>query len=152
MPQTYNTNVYHKQGGDELVLKNGGKINVLDGGLIDAIQAVYTIGAEATNVINVGIQLNDGEGNALTSARSLPWYLASDTAGLDPATTAPNVGTAIGTDGALIESVANLSGIAISEADGDIDVDIEDSGTPTFYFVLVTPDGRLLVSAAITFA
>jgi len=40
----------------------------------------------------------------------------------------------------------------ISEADGDIDVDITDSGTPTMYLVLVLPNGKLAVSDAITFA
>ena len=60
-------------------------------------------------------------------------------------------GVAIGTDGALIENVANLSGLMISEADGDIDIDIEESGTATWYLVLVNPFGQLIISAAITF-
>ena len=57
-----------------------------------------------------------------------------------------------GTDGLLLEWTNNVSGLVISEADGDIDVTLTDTGTPTFYLVLVLPNGRLVVSPAITFA
>jgi hypothetical protein len=40
----------------------------------------------------------------------------------------------------------------VSEADGDIDVNILDTGTPTFYLILVMPDGSRVASGAITFA
>jgi hypothetical protein len=40
----------------------------------------------------------------------------------------------------------------ISEVDGDIDIDIEDAGTPTFYLVARLPCGGLTISDAITFA
>lgn len=39
-----------------------------------------------------------------------------------------------------------------SEADGDIDINITDTGTPTFYLAVVLPNGKLNVSSAITFA
>lgn len=113
---------------------------------------VFTVGAEATNVINVAIQVNDQQGTAITEVATFDFYLADDAAGLTPSVTAPTVGTSIGTDGALIESVANLSGKMITEADGDIDIDIEDAGTPTFYLVVVLPTGGLAISDAITFA
>jgi hypothetical protein len=112
----------------------------------------FTVGTEAANVINVAIQLNDPEGKALEEVGVLDFYLADDAAGLTPSTTAPTGGIAIGTDGALIESVDNLSGTMISEADGDIDIDITDTGTPTFYLVCRLPSGGLAISPAITFA
>lgn len=116
------------------------------------VTAVFTVGTEATNVINVAIQLNDQEGKALSEVTALDFYLADDAAGLTPSSTAPTGGIAIGTDGALIESVANLSGTMVSEADGDIDIDITDTGTPTFYLVVRLPQGGLAISDAITFA
>jgi hypothetical protein len=36
--------------------------------------------------------------------------------------------------------------------DGDIDVTITDTGTPTMYLNLVLPDGSIATSGAITFA
>ena len=73
--------------------------------------------------------------------------------GLTPSATAPAGGIAIGTDGALIETVANLAGTMISEADGDIDIDLTNATTtPTFYLVVRLPTGGLAISDAITFA
>lgn len=40
----------------------------------------------------------------------------------------------------------------ISEVDGDIDINIGEDGVDTWYLVLVMPNGRLVVSGAITFA
>ena len=54
-------------------------------------------------------------------------------------------------DGLLIEWTADLSGWVICEADGDIDVVLEDNGTDQFYFVIVLPSGQLDVSAIISF-
>ena len=116
------------------------------------IAAKFTIGTEAANAINVAVQLRDREnGNEITERVALNWYLASDATG-DTISSAATGGIAIGTDGLLIEWTNNISGLVISEADGDIDVTITDTGTPTFYLVLVAPDGKLYPSAAITFA
>lgn len=120
----------------------------------DILGATFTVAAEnaGAGTINVAIQVNDGLGNALTSPVALPWYFANDSAGLTPTTTAHDGGSAIGTDGALIESVANLSGILVTEADGDADITITDAGAFTVYLVLVMPTGELAISGAITHA
>lgn len=116
------------------------------------IAAKFTIGTEAANAINVAVQLVDREnGNDVSERVAVGWYLASDANG-DAVSAAPQTGIAIGTDGVLIEWTTNVSGIAISESDGDIDVTITDTGTPTFYLVLIAPDGKLYPSGAITFA
>lgn len=112
----------------------------------------WTVGAEAANVINVAGQALDEAGNEMTEVCAFSWYFSSDAAGADPLTVAHDGGSAIGTDGALIEQAANLSGIAITEADGDIDIDITDAGAFTAYLVGVMPDGTLSVSAVITHA
>ena len=116
------------------------------------VGAKFTVGTEAANAINIAVQLVDREnGNEIAERLALLWYLASDATG-DTISAAPQTGIAIGTDGLLIEWTANVSGLVVSEADGDIDVTITDTGTPTFYLVLVAPDGKLLISGAITFA
>ena len=81
---------------------------------------------------------------------ALPWYLSADANG-DTISAAPDSGIAIGTDGLLIEWTANVSGLVISESDGDIDVTLTESTAKSFYLVLVLPGGKLAVSGAITF-
>jgi hypothetical protein len=120
-------------------------------GLVQVVPTI-TVGVEATNVINVSVVLKDGAGVTLTMAKALYWYLSSVSTGLTPLGTAPNGGTAAGTNGKIIESVAELSGLMIFTAAGLADINITDTGTPTMYLVIVTPGGGLNVSSAITFA
>lgn len=112
----------------------------------------FTVGAEAANVINVAVQLNDPEGTTLSEVGVQDFYLSTDAAGAVPVTTAPSGGIAIGTDGKLIESVAGLSGVILSDAVGAVDIDITEVGVFTFYLVLRLPMGGLAISSAITFA
>lgn len=127
---------------------NGLKVD----GYISPTAATITVGTENTNVINVAIQLTDGNGDDLANAAAVYFYLSDDSGGDGISGTAPTGGVAIGTDGKIAEVVANKCGWLISETDGDIDVDITDTGTPTFYLVLVLPSGKVVVSDAITFA
>ena len=112
----------------------------------------WTVGAEVPDAITVSGQAYDEAGNEMAEACAFSWYWANDAAGLTPTTVAHDGGTAAGTDGAIIEQVANLSGIAITEADGDIDIVATDAGAFTTYLVAVNPDGTLSVSAAVTHA
>jgi hypothetical protein len=143
------------------VTSSAAELNILDGvtataaelNLVDnqVASATFTIGAEAGNVINVGIQLKDAAGSDMAIRNSLPFYLSADANGDAIATAATSL--AIGTDGLMIEWVSNSSGMLTSEADGDIDINVGDaSGVATYYLVLVLPNGKLSVSAAITFA
>lgn len=115
--------------------------------------AVFTVGAETGgNTINVGIQLNDGNGDAIAQRACVHAYLSDDANGDSVAATAPATSVAIGTDGVLTDIVAKKSWMLVSEADGDIDIDIVETGGDTWYLVVVLPDGTLTVSDAITFA
>jgi len=118
-----------------------------------ALDVAYTIGTEAANVIKVTIQLKDFEGNDLSEARAVQFYLSSASTGLDIEANAPDA-LAIATDGSLIKSGGDslVAGTLISEADGDIDINITHAGADTFYVVIVDPgDGSLHVSSAVTF-
>lgn len=115
-----------------------------------SVTASFTVGAEATNAINVVIQLKDGHGVDLARRCAVPWYLSSDANG-DAVAAATSGGIAIGTDGLLLEWTNNISGLVISESDGDIDVTLTETSTGTWYLVLVLPGGNLSVSGAITF-
>jgi len=113
--------------------------------------AVMTVNAEAANVINVGIQLNDADGNAMAQAASVVAYLSADAAGQTIAT-AHSSSPAIGTDGLLQALVTDLTFLLTSEADGDIDIDFTETGALTVYLCIVLPDGSLSISDAITHA
>ena len=126
------------------------EVNLLDN---QPASITFVVGAESSDVINVSGQVEDAAGADMATPTALQFYLADDSAGLDPSTSAPAEGIAIGTDGALIENVANLSGVLITEADGDFDIDVSNTTTtPTFYLVVVMPNGSLAISVAITFA
>jgi len=127
-----------------------GHSNLTD--LADVVaSASFVVGAEATNAINIVIQLKKWDGSDLTVSGAVLAYLSGEAAGGTLAS-APQTGIAIGTDGLMIETLADQAFWLISETDGDIDVTIPDTGKPTFYLVLVLPNGRLAVSGAITFA
>jgi len=114
----------------------------------------FVIGSEAANVINVGIQLNDNDGDPLAVIGHVFAFLSDAVTGIAISAAAPDVSVGIGTDGAIIlEHATDLAWELQSETDGDIDLDIEDAtGTPTWYLVVVLPSGLQVVSAAITFA
>ncbi len=139
---------------DELNVLDGvtataAEINKIDGAPFDA---TITVGAETGgNTINVGIQLKDANGADLAVRGSVPFYLSADANG-DGIATAPSGGIAIGTDGFMIEWAANLSGLLVSEADGDIDINFIEAAGLTVYLILVLPNGKLKASGAITFA
>ena len=114
---------------------------------------LFTVGTEAADAITVTVQFLKGKGRIdITESVACLWYLATDSAGLTLASVAPSGGVAAGTDGALTAWTANLAGLMISEADGDVDVVLTEAGVATWFLVVGLPDGRLAVSSAITFA
>jgi hypothetical protein len=114
--------------------------------------AAVTVGAEATNAINVAIRFRDANARNVAERVSVFAYLSTDSHGDNLAATAPNGGVAVGANGVVIPVITDKAFHLVSKADGTVNVVITDSGTPTFYLVLVMPDGSLQVSGAITFA
>lgn len=112
----------------------------------------FTIGAEAGDVINVLCSLNDSKGNAIAANKVVYVYLSDSATGDGLIGTAPSGGTAIGTDGTLLEAhTATKSWMVWTEADGDFDINITEAGAKTLY-VCVVIGGNLYVSSAVTFA
>jgi len=112
----------------------------------------FTVGAEGGNVINVAVQLVDAAGADLAVRGAVLAYLSDDANGDSIAGTAPDGGVAIGTDGLAIPLVAGKAWLLVSESDGDIDLNITESGVDTWYLIIANPDGLLRASGAITFA
>lgn len=148
---SYNANNYREQGGDRD--RFYGKLAIADDDI--PVGATIAVGAEAGNVINVAVQLNKDNAaspTALDISAGVFAYLSDDSDGSSIAGTAPDGGVAIGTDGLAIPVVAGKAFQLVSEADGDIDLNITESGADTWYLVVVLPTGQLVISGAITFA
>tara|TARA_R100001594_G_scaffold56348_2_gene90180 strand:- start:30 stop:518 length:489 start_codon:yes stop_codon:yes gene_type:complete len=116
----------------------------------------FSVAAEAGEAITVSCQFKDAAGADMTSARCLRAYLSADSAGQTAASSADLTITS-GTDGLTQVSVdANTINMLwlTSEADGDVDVVITDGGggSLTNYLNVITPDGKIHTSGAITFA
>ena len=116
----------------------------------------FSVAAEATEAITVSCQFKDAAGDDMTSARCLRAYLSADSAGQTAASSSGLTITS-GTDGLTQVSVDSNTINMIwltSEADGDVDVVVTDAsgGTTTNYLNVVTPDGKIHTSGAITFA
>lgn len=112
--------------------------------------ATITVGAEAGDVINVGIQLQNANGVNIAERVSILAYVSDDANGDSVAGTAPDT-VAIGTDGVAIPLVAGKCFLLTSESDGDIDLNFTENGADTWYLILVMPDGSRVASGAITF-
>ena len=120
-------------------------VNAVDG------TPAFTVGAEAANVINVAVVVKDLNGSAVATKRKVYAWLSA-TAGAVVVTTAPTGGVAVGTDGTVISSPqANKEVNIITTAAGKFDLNVTDTGTPTFYLNIET-QGQVFSSPAITFA
>lgn len=110
-----------------------------------------TVGAEAADVINVALQIQDAEGDDLAEQKSFLAWL-SDTAGAAVTATAPSAGTAIGTDGVIIvEHTAETLFELLTDTAGVLDLDIGEAGADTWYLNIRLADGSIVSSGAIAF-
>ena len=102
-----------------------------------------TVGTESGQAITVALQaFGAASDQEATTARYLRLYLSTDAAGQ-----ALEIGTsamAAGTDGTLILVDTGVThAIGITEADGDLDVVVTDTGTTTIYLNVVDGGVRL---------
>lgn len=121
-------------------------------------QIDFTIGSEAdtgtstgtSNQVSVSCQFKDGIKEIAEGVTGI-CYLSDDANGNSIAATAPDGGVSAGTDGALEALVAGKVFLFTTEADGDLDINIIKSTADVYYLVFVAPDGKRIVSGAITF-
>jgi hypothetical protein len=139
-------NIWAEHLADHNALASGSVSNTVAG-------VTFTIGTIAGDVINIGIVLEDADGNALTAVANVIGFLSDDIAGLDVSGTAPDGTFIIGTDGFILASItAKLVFLLQSDAIGAIDLDITETGADTWYFVVVLANGTQVVSSAIVIA
>lgn len=114
------------------------------------VDASITVGAENANVRAITIQLKDANGDDIDYVETVELILYLNAAMTAFAATGGSTGIAIGTDGALLAVVAKKYFLATSEADGDIDLTWTDTGTEAAYLGVRLPNGRVVISDALT--
>jgi len=112
--------------------------------------ASIVVGAKVTNTRPITVQLKDGQGKDLAYRGAVHVALLLDVNGDNFAVTGGTTGIAIGTDGALLPIVTKKHWLAISEADGDIDLTWTDTGTEVAYVAIILPNGKMIISTALT--
>jgi hypothetical protein len=128
-------------------------INELILGVSLISSAAFTIGTETANVIRVTVQLKDLAGEDITERVGNVLGYLSATQDYPSFVSDPSGGWAIvSNSGTLSQFISNRVAHFTSNVSGVFAVDITESGTKTFYLVLVLPNGKLISSNAITFA
>ena len=114
------------------------------------LTAIITVGAEVGNQRAITIQFQSGTGADINYRIAVLVLVLADANGDAFVATGGSTGIAVGTDGALLALVAKKAFIAISEADGDLDLTWTDTGVEAAYLGLLMPNGRLIISTALT--
>ena len=114
------------------------------------VDATITVGAEAANVRAITIQLLDANGEDIDHVEEVELVLFLTADKLAYVVTGGSTGIAIGTDGALSTIIAKKVFRATSEIDGDIDLTWTDTGTEAAFLGVKLPNGRYVMSDALT--
>lgn len=114
--------------------------------------ASFVIGAEASNIINVGVTLKDSDGVVLAEPMIVDVYL-SDNADGSTLTGTVVTTVAIGTNGLIVVPVTAGKVYKVkSNAAGLFDLNLTYAvGAKTWYLCVVMPNGKLAISSAIAF-
>ena len=114
------------------------------------VDATITVGAEAANVRIITIQLKDADGDDIDYVETVEVILFLNAAQTAFVVTGGSTGIEAGTDGALLAVVAKKYFLATCESDGDIDLTWTDTGTEAAFLGLRLPNGRIIMSDALT--
>lgn len=115
-----------------------------------ARDAAITIGAEDANVRAITVQLKDAAGNALT-ASAVFRLIVFTTAAMTALSSGGSTGVAIGANGLILfTEVAKKVFLVKSDDTGLWTGTYTDTGTDAAFLAVALPDGRLIVSSAMT--
>jgi len=124
------------------------------GGAVNVTQVVGAEVAHPTHTINVAAVLKDYLGAAVAVANNVLVYLSDDAAGQTLVTAVLTADAIIGTDGTIIKALtAKQAWLVTAEANGQFDLTFaKTDGAATVFMNVVTPDGKIHTSGAITFS
>lgn len=112
--------------------------------------ATITVGAEASDVRAITIQLKNGYGRNINFAAEVDVAVLLNAAGTDYAATGGSTGIAIGASGKLQQIIAKKRFKARSTTAGVIALTWTDTGTEAAYLGVMLPNGKQVVSSALT--
>lgn len=112
--------------------------------------ATITVGAEASDVRAITVQLKNRWGRNINFAAEVELAVLLNAAGTDFAATGGSTGIAIGASGKLQQIVAKKRFKARSTTAGVIALTWTDTGTEAAYLGVILPNGKQVVSAALT--
>lgn len=120
--------------------------------LLDALGVTITVAAEDTNVVNVAIQVIGGDDQDIdANVHLLAWLTDTEGAAVVPGT-APDGGTAVGATGVVLaELTADVLFLAVTDSNGNLELDVTESGAATWYLNVGLPGGGVVVSDVLTF-
>ena len=149
MPKLYPQTV--TQAADQIPIKRKGNWQLIyitaENFINDTLNAIrveptIALSAQVGDIITVAIQLeHPSDKEPIDEQKAFYAYLTSDADGEVLAATAPDGGWVKGSDGAIINLVANKAGLFLTNDEGLVEFDIEESGTKSFYLVMVMPEG-----------
>ncbi len=115
--------------------------------------ATIAITEGAGGAFTCAIQLQGENGQDLAGVGAVAFYLSKNSDGSTLcADSTDTTEIAIATDGLLVENVTDVAGWLISESDGDIGLTVTVASGKVAYLVLIMPDGRLVISDAMSYA
>jgi hypothetical protein len=112
--------------------------------------ATITVGAESTDVRAITIQLKNGYGRNINFAAEVDIAVLLNAAGTDYAATGGSTGIAIGASGKLQQIIAKKRFKARSTTAGVIALTWTDTGTEAAYLGVILPNGKQVISSALT--
>lgn len=112
--------------------------------------AVITVGAESNDVRAITIQLKNGLGRNVNYAAEVEIAVLLNATGTDYAATGGSTGIAIGASGKLQQIIAKKRFKARSNTSGVIALTWTDTGTEAAYLGVILPNGKQVISSALT--
>lgn len=114
------------------------------------VDATITVGAEVADVRAITVQLKDANGANINYAEMVEFVTLLNAAGTDFAVTGGSTGLAAGASGKALQVVAKKLFKVISTTAGLITVTYTDIGTEAVFLGVRLPNGRLVISSALT--
>jgi hypothetical protein len=115
-----------------------------------AADATIIVDAEAGDARDVSVQLNDADGNPLVRA-ALVHLIVFTTAAATALSNGGSTGLAIDADGLIVATITAKKVFLVKSDDtGLITLTWTDTGTDAAFLGVVLPDGRIVMSAALT--
>ena len=113
------------------------------------LDVAFTVSDNDTTTPNIAMQFKDIAGNDINHPVVVIWYLSTDTAGQTLAVDGTDTTEiAIGTDGTiLVELSTDIIALCVSEADGDLDLEVTVADGKTVYVNVVMPNGEVKTCA-----